>query len=684
AALGVKTLRYPLLWERVSPDRPDVADWRWLDERLGRLRALGVSPIAGLIHHGSGPLYAGIADEGFAGGLAVHAAAAARRYPWIEAWTPVNEPLTTARFTCLYGHWHPHGRDERLFWTALLNEVDATRLAMRAIREVTPGARLVQTEDLGRTYATSSCADQAAFDNERRWVSLDLLCGRLAPGHPLWPRLAIEFGFEARLRAILDDACPPDVVGVNHYVTSDRFLDHRLERYAPQFHGGNYFDRYADVEAVRVVTPGPDGLVGVLEDAWSRYGRPLAVTERHLGCTREEQMRWLAEAWTDALALRQRGVEVLAVTAWALFGSHNWRGLLTRTGDSYEPGAFDVRGDGPPRPTAVAGLISALATGERAPDIAVQPGWWRRDVRLQHKPHFRSVDSPAPRPLRLTSTISPRPILITGATGTLGRALARSCEWRGLDYVLTDRARLPLGHVTTAARVLRETKPWAVINAAGYVRVDEAQTDREACFAANADGATVLARLCAERDVAFATFSSDLVFDGEARAAYLETDFPKPLNVYGESKARAEAGVLDAGGRGLVVRTSAFFSPFDPYNFAAHVRRILADDGSVEAASDLVVSPTYTPDLVDAVLDLLIDGETGLWHLANEGSLSWADFATAIARTLGADATRVRPRPAASFGWPAPRPRFAALASGRGRMMPTLGDALARYGAAIG
>ena len=119
AELGVKALRYPVLWERVSPDRPDVADWSWTDARLARLKAQDIRPIAGLVHHGSGPRYTDLTDPAFASGLAQHARHAAERYPWIEDWTPVNEPLTTARFSVLYGHWYPHRRSEREFWLAL-------------------------------------------------------------------------------------------------------------------------------------------------------------------------------------------------------------------------------------------------------------------------------------------------------------------------------------------------------------------------------------------------------------------------------------------------------------------------------------------------------------------------------------------------------------------------------------
>ena len=141
----------------------------------------------------------------------------------------------------------------------------------------------------------------------------------------------------------------------------------------------------------------------------------------------------------------------------------------------------------------------------------------------------------------------------------------------------------------------------------------------------------------------------------------------------------AEAAVLAAGGRGLMVRTAAFFSPFDLHNFAHAVTAELAAGRPFQAASDLVVSPTYTPDLVDTVLDLLIDGETGLRHLANPGQVSWAEFARRIAVAVGLDANRVRAVPAATFGWAAPRPAFAALESLHGRLMPSLDDAISRY-----
>ena len=101
AGLGLTTIRYPLLWERIAPHRGVPPDWSWADARLSRLRELGIRPIAGLVHHGSGPAHTNLLDAGFAQGLGRYAEQVARRYPWIEDWTPVNEPLTTARFSAL-------------------------------------------------------------------------------------------------------------------------------------------------------------------------------------------------------------------------------------------------------------------------------------------------------------------------------------------------------------------------------------------------------------------------------------------------------------------------------------------------------------------------------------------------------------------------------------------------------
>src|SRR4051812_22574738 len=154
AELGVRRVRFPVLWERCAAQRGSEPDFRWSDVRLERLAALGIEPIIGLVHHGSGPAYTSLCDAGFAAGLAAFAEQVARRYPWVTAYTPVNEPLTTARFACLYGLWYPHQKQLPAFVRALMNQVLAIRTSMAAIRRINPQAALYQTEELGQTFAT--------------------------------------------------------------------------------------------------------------------------------------------------------------------------------------------------------------------------------------------------------------------------------------------------------------------------------------------------------------------------------------------------------------------------------------------------------------------------------------------------------------------------------------------------
>ncbi|MDB5233859.1 MAG: dTDP-4-dehydrorhamnose reductase [Hymenobacter sp.] len=386
AELGLKTLRYPVLWEHTSPDNPDACDWTWADERLPRLRELGINPIVGLVHHGSGPRYTALHQENFAPGLARHAANVARRFPWLTHFTPVNEPLTTARFSALYGHWYPHTTDDPTFVRALLNQLEATRLSMKAIREIIPHAQLVQTEDLAQIHSTPGMRYQADFENSRRWLSFDILCGRVTHTHPFWQYLRAHGASEAELQTWVDDPCPPNVMGLNHYLTSERFLDEGAENYLPCHAANNLCQTYADVEAVRVGGLQLAGVTSLLLQAWQRYKLPVAITEAHLNCTREEQVRWLHYVWQSACAARDQGADVRAVTVWSLFGAYDWVNLLTRPDDHYETGVYDVR-SGQLRPTLLAKLVRQLAHGEKFEHPVLQSlGWWQRPGRVQFQP----------------------------------------------------------------------------------------------------------------------------------------------------------------------------------------------------------------------------------------------------------------------------------------------------------
>jgi dTDP-4-dehydrorhamnose reductase len=511
-----------VLWERTTPRLEDQADWRWADARLTRARALGFQPIVTLVHHGSGPVGTDLLDPDFPERLADYARAVAERYPWIPAYTPVNEPLTTARFSALYGLWYPHARSDQDFIRAVLNQCRGSILAMRAVREVNPEAIFVQTEDLGRAYSTAMLAYQANFDNDRRWLSFDLLTGRLSPADRLW-RYMRHLGFdEGELHWFRSHACPPDILGINHYLTSNRYLDTDLDRYPAETWGGNGRHRYADVAAVRVVDS-PPGHAELLEETWQRYRRAVAVTEVHLGCTREEQVRWLRDAWEAAHAARDRGVDVRAVTAWALLGAFDWDSLLTRTTGHYEPGAFDVRGP-VPRVTAVGRLIGELAAGRQpSPAIAEGPGWWRRPIRLAHGHDY--AGTPGPR-----VTAAGRPVLVAGVGGVLARAFDHAARLRGLEIRMPGRTALNLTDGEAVAAALDAYRPWAVIDATSCA------FSPETCprwSPQDADAAARLAAACRERSLPLAILSSDLVFGGPADRPRLESAEPNPATAGG-------------------------------------------------------------------------------------------------------------------------------------------------------
>ncbi|WP_071887825.1 dTDP-4-dehydrorhamnose reductase [Rufibacter sp. DG15C] len=675
ADLGIKKLRYPVLWEHVAPEHPENLNWEWATERLDKLRALHIDPIVGLLHHGSGPQYTNLLDPGFPEKFAAYAKSVAKQFPWVTHYTPINEPLTTARFSALYGLWYPHAQDDASFVKALYHQIKGTQLAMQAIREITPEAKLVQTDDLGYIHATPTLQYQADFENHRRWLSWDMLAGKVDKSHPLWGYLISSKLPAQDLLDFVANPCPADIIGVNYYVTSERYLDEHLIQYPVHTHGSNGQHRYADVEAVRVSAATPVGLQKLLTDACDRYQKPVVVTEAHLGCSREEQMRWLHDVWDSALFLQKQGKNVPAVTAWSLLGSFDWNTLLTQSNGHYECGVFDVR-SGTPRPTAAAHLLKKLAAGEDAHPIARLPGWWKRPSRAIYPDTQDYTECYA----LSCEENEHKPILITGATGTLGRAFARICEDRGLPYVLLTRQDMDIADADSVEEAFAKYKPWAVVNTAGYVRVDDAEEDSVACYRENTQGPVCLAKHCHAHHIALVTFSSDLVFDGDKQEPYVETDQPNPLNIYGSSKLLAENQVLVAMPEALVIRTSAFFGPWDEHNFVYHALRAFAQGEQFTACEDAYITPTYVPDLVHASLDLLLDKAHGIWHVANQGTYTWAQLAELSAKVAGLESAPYLQNVSQNeMNLPAPRPSFTALASGKGIHLPSVEDALGRF-----
>ncbi len=682
--LGIERLRYPCLWEKAvrldQPNQADQYDWRLFDERLGALRQLNLKPVVGLLHHGSGPPFTNLLDCEFPVKFARYARAFAERYPWVQDYTPVNEPLTTARFSGLYGVWYPQQQSDKSFVRALYHQIEGTRLAMLEIRKVNPDARLIQTEDLGRASATPGLQYQALFENERRWLTFDLLAGRVGKLHPMWTyltRAGIEPG---ELELLQQSPCPADIIGLNHYLLSNRFLDHRLQDYPEVFYGGNGIDRYADVGAVDCEAAELPSVLSILKETWQRYRMPLAITEVHLSGGRESQMRWLHEVWTASMRAIEFGADVRAVTVWSLLGSFDWNSLCTQENGFYESGIFDVRARGP-RPTKLNEMAAELAKrGNFTHPLLDDIGWWRTSLRNR----FPKM---ALQPTQAKPKLRARRRLMIAGNGTLGKAFARICEQRRIPFHIFGREHLDITDMRAVRRALDEHQPWAFLNATGFADVDRAELEPENCRRDNVDGPAIAAEACAEKKVAFITFSSDLVFGGGQNIPYVESSAVGPLSVYGHSKVQSEQRVASAHPDSLIVRTSSFFGPWDGDNFVSKMLHKLRHGQPVITASDVRISPTYVPDLVHACLDLLIDGEKGILHLTNDGELSWSELAE-LTVEVGRRLQRIKGelpaqllmgRPRTHMPWQATRPHYSALTSERVNILPKLENSMERY-----
>ena len=457
---------------------------------------------------------------------------------------------------------------------------------------------------------------------------------------------------------------------------SNRFLDDRLDLYPSCYHGGNEKDRYADVGVVDTTAASNPDPLDLIQEVWDRYQQPVAITEVHVNGPRESQMRWLHEIYQAAQTAQQRGVDVKAITAWSLLGSFDWNSLCVEPRDFYESGVFDVRAP-KPRPTALAHMVEALSkSGSYWHPVLELPGWWKENSKKLFGPRIeREADS--------FSTRGRQPLLITGAHGTLGRAFARICELRQVPYRTFTREKLNICDENQIRALLEELNPWAVINTAGYVRVDDAEREATLCFQYNVVGPQMLAKVTAERGCPLVHFSSDLVFSGDRASPYFERDEVAPLNTYGRSKVEAERAVLQIHDKSLIVRSSSFFGPWDSFNFVSNLMQSVSRREVFRAARDITISPTYVPDLVEATLDLLLDGERGLLHLVNQGSVTWAGLAERALEMQGADKSYLQATPAHEMGFTAPRPAFSALDSERVRILPHHENALERYFSAL-
>lgn len=391
AGLGIRAVRLPILWG--WPDGRDGFDAAWAAARVEAFEARGVRIVAGLLHHGWGPSGTSPLDPDYPERFAEHAATVAEAFPGIDAFLPVNEPMTTARFSGLYGWWSPYGSSWPMFAALLLAQCVAIQEAARVLRALRPTATIVVNEDLGRAVGPPSVGEVIERHERRRWSTFDLLMGRVGPRHPLWADLGVDALAVRRLEALAADPVQPDLLGLDYYVTSDRYLDDVLEPYPEHVRAGHDGGRYVDIESVRVAGLPFGGFGPLIREAWARYGRPLALTEVQLAGESADQVAWWREAWAAARRAVRDGIPVQAVTAWSAFGAWDWDSVLLAEGRRYEPGCFDATLPRP-RATPLAAAVRASAVPGLDPRGSRLPaGWWRRSDRYRYRTDITGTDA---------------------------------------------------------------------------------------------------------------------------------------------------------------------------------------------------------------------------------------------------------------------------------------------------
>jgi dTDP-4-dehydrorhamnose reductase len=247
--------------------------------------------------------------------------------------------------------------------------------------------------------------------------------------------------------------------------------------------------------------------------------------------------------------------------------------------------------------------------------------------------------------------------LIVGAGGMLGQDLLLALE--GRDVTALAHSQLDIADATAVDAAVAGHD--VVINAAGYTRVDDAESHEDEAFATNATGAENLARAAAGSGARLIHFSTDYVFDGRASTPYGEDQPFDPQNAYGRSKADGERRVLGADPAATILRTAWLYGAHGS-NFAATMLRLAGDRQTVDVIDDQRGQPTWTRDVAGRVVEML-DAQTpsGIYHATNSGETTWYGFAREVFRLAGLDEARVHPTDSASFVRPAARPAYSVL-----------------------
>jgi dTDP-4-dehydrorhamnose reductase len=249
--------------------------------------------------------------------------------------------------------------------------------------------------------------------------------------------------------------------------------------------------------------------------------------------------------------------------------------------------------------------------------------------------------------------------VVVGAGGGLGRALLERLP-RSFETVGLTHRELDISRRNEVLSCMADHKPDVIFNAAGLSDVDACENDRWQAYLVNRDGAKHLSQAASDSNALLVMPSSDLVFDGAKTTPYREEDSPNPLSIFGDTKLGAELAAMSQAPRHLIVRTGWLFGPHGR-SYLTEILEKRETDEVIFGFDDQRCQPTYQMDFVDAVIELVKQNQTGVWHVASLGESSPYEFAKVVFETLGLNSGSVKPLRRGAGARSALRPRYSVL-----------------------
>jgi dTDP-4-dehydrorhamnose reductase len=255
-------------------------------------------------------------------------------------------------------------------------------------------------------------------------------------------------------------------------------------------------------------------------------------------------------------------------------------------------------------------------------------------------------------------------VVLIGPNGQLGSDIARSWPADGLVGLTHDQVEV--ADRASVTRAIAELKPALVVNTSAFHNVDLCESELDRAFAVNTLGAAHLADACREHDAALMHISTDYVFRGDAHAPYDESDCTGPRTVYGLSKAAGEQLIRNRLPRHYIVRTSGLYGVAGASgkggNFVERMLQLARDGKDIKVVDDQVLSPTFTADLANKLLQIAGTERYGTYHVTSGDSCSWYEFARTIFEKTRTK-VNLEPTNTATFASPAVRPAYSVLAN---------------------